>query len=283
MKLALGFPAPECSLLKRCLIARELVPPEAKAGESRLWSFPAKKSPFLPPGRASRVSTGDWRADVRGVLFPQQCPGPSRTTGLLGTCRAPSLRPAGLKPGAGILSVLFPCPHKLGPPPAVPPGYHGGHLGFSFEGRGSLRPSHRSERARRRSTCSRHRRKKQTYFPQGCELERIKPNLEHFPHSAPHDKIGFCSQSMGLGEMQALWSQPHTSGHSLCWVGRRHPPTAVLRGSLPAGVPRWAGACVHQPKPKQGTMASPGIQHQSPFDMTSAHTSFPGARVAVTF
>ena len=152
--------------------------------ENPLWSFPAKKSPFLPPG--ADPPGEHRRLSVRcegGCCFRSSAPGPLPGPQV---CWAPAVRqasgPQGKAEGAPAFSaVLFPCPHKLGPPPAVP------------QVTTVTRPNQTHRRKRvpyhpppptvqraltGESTCSGYRRRKnQNYFPQGCELERIKPNL----------------------------------------------------------------------------------------------------------
>ena len=119
------------------------------------------------------------------------------------------------------------------------------------------------------STCSGYRRRKnQNYFPQGCELERIKPNLGTLSAlSAPHDKIDFCSQHSAGGDAGSVVpATPHVPGHSLCW-GRGCPAPTQLVPQRVSAHRCPPGGQVHvciSPAQSGLSTASPGRQHQSP-------------------
>ena len=86
------------------------------------------------------------------------------------------------------------------------------------------------------------KKKNQNYFPQGCELERIKPNLGTLSAlSAPHDKINFCSQHISAGgdAGSVVPATPHVPGHGLCWRG----------GGVPSTHPAFARASFHLSNP----------------------------------
>ena len=76
---------------------------------------------------------------------------------------------------------------------------------------------------------------------------------EHSPHSLPHMIKSTSVRSTVLGEMQALWSQPHHTSRGTASAGggaAQHPPSWFLSGSLPTGVPQ-VGRCMRasaQPK-----------------------------------
>ena len=116
--------------------------------------------------------------------------------------------------------------------------------------------------------------KNQNYFPQGCELERIKPNLGTLSAlSAPHDKINFCSQHISAGgdAGSVVPATPHVPGHGLCWRGGGVPSTHPAGSS--AGVPQ-VGRCMRasaQPKgdfPQRHQVAS--TSHLSRRDFSSS-------------
>lgn len=138
-------------------------------------------------------------------------------------------------------------PHKLGPQPAVP------------QVTTVTRPNQTRRRKRvlyhpppptvqrglaGESTCSGYRgRKNQNYFPQGCELERIKSNLgTGSALSAPRDKI-FCSQHVSAGGEAGpvVPATPHVPGHSLCSGdagGRAQHPSGSSAGLCPLVSPQ---------------------------------------------
>ena len=92
--------------------------------------------------------------------------------------------------------------------------------------------------------------KNKNYFPQGCELKRIKPNLGIFSTlSAPHDKIYFClhpSAGRDRGSMASL----HTMGAQMLLPRPQHTPSH-LSGSLTGScchMSKCAGVCIIQTK-----------------------------------
>ena len=204
---------------------------------------------------------------------PRPSPG---TTGSLSTCCVPSLRPAGHSRGRpGVLSRVIPSVPTSGVPTHGSSGYQGDPPRPSTQKEEGSLPSpstHRSERARRRVYVFRLQKKKnQNYFPQGCELERIKPNLGTLSAlSAPHDKINFCSQHISAGgdAGSVVPATPHVPGHGLCWRGGGVPSThpagssaGLCRRCPPGG---QVHACISAAQRGLPT-ASPGRQHQSPF------------------
>lgn len=92
--------------------------------------------------------------------------------------------------------------------------------------------------------------KNKNYFPQGCELKRIKPNLGTFSTlSAPHDKVYFClhpSAGRDRGSMASLC----TVGSQTLLPGPQQTPSHLsvsLTGSC-CHMSKWAGVCIIQTK-----------------------------------
>lgn len=84
------------------------------------------------------------------------------------------------------------------------------------------------------------------YFPQGCEIKRIKPNLGILSTvSAPHDKICFCLQA----EMEAPW--PHSTPRDVDAATRpQHIPSYLSRPLVSSCslMSQWSAVCISPDK-----------------------------------
>ena len=231
--------------------------PEAKAGESRHWSFPEKKkSPFLPP---EAQPPGEHRK-LR-VLFPHQCPpGPSpRTTGLLSTYCVLSLRPAGQSRGRpGVLSNVIPsAPTSWVPSPRFLRLPRRPAQTKNAEGNGfftiPLHPPFREGLQESLRVQVTEEEKTKTISPRAVSWKESSRTWEQAPHSLPHVIKSSVRSTSVLAEIQVP-ATPHVPGHSLCSGGRGGVPSTHLapqRVSARQRPPGWAGTCVHRPSPQQ--------------------------------
>lgn len=93
------------------------------------------------------------------------------------------------------------------------------------------------------------------YFPQGCEIKRIKPNLGILSTvSAPHDKICFCLQA----EMEVPWPRSTPRGVDAASRAPAHtiPPIQVFSRFLLSRVTMVS--CVHQSRQSGLSVVIPG-------------------------